>query len=86
MNRTRFELKLLRLATPCLEFSTLGKSVFSMHAVLPNAQPPPVAFTVLAQLRGPKANDTEMSTALFTENGAGRNFAFNLKLNSEGLF
>ena len=41
------------------------------HTVLPDGQPPPptVAFTVLAQLCGPKANETEMGAALFTTNG-----------------
>ena len=33
-----------------------------------------VAFTVLAQLCRPKANETEMDTALFTNNGEGRTF------------
>ena len=35
-----------------------------------------VAFTVLAYLCGPKANETEMGVALFTKNGEGRNFEF----------
>lgn len=38
------------------------------------ASPPTVAFTVVAQLCGPKANDMEMGAPLFTENGEGRNF------------
>ena len=42
--------------------------------MLPDGQPPTVAFTVLAQLCGPKANDTEIDAALFTKNGEGRNF------------
>ena len=37
------------------------------HAVLPDEQPPTVAFTVLAQLCGPKANEMEMVTSLLTE-------------------
>ena len=35
---------------PCLAFSTLGKSMGVKHTVLPDGQPPTVAFTVLAQL------------------------------------
>ena len=35
--------------------------------VLPHGQPPTVAFTVVAQLCGPKAKETEMGAALFTE-------------------
>ena len=46
------------------------------HTVLPGGQPPTVAFTVLAQLCGPKANETEMGAALFTKDGDGRNFDF----------
>ena len=46
------------------------------HTVLPDGQPLTVAFTVLAQLCGPKANETEMDAALFTKNGEGRNFDF----------
>ena len=38
--------------------------------------PPTAAFTVLAQLCGPKANETEMGAALFTKNGEGKNFEF----------
>ena len=51
------------------------------HKVLPDCQPPTVAFTVLAQLCGPKANETEMGATLFTKNGAGRNFDFDLNSN-----
>ena len=46
------------------------------HKVLRDGQPPTVAFTVLAQLCGPKANETEMGLALFTKNGEGRKFGF----------
>ena len=46
------------------------------HTLLPDGQPPTVAFTVLAQLCGLKANETAMGTALFTKNGEGRNFDF----------
>ena len=45
------------------------------HTVLPDGQPPTVAFTVLAHLCGPKANETEMGAVLFTK-GEGRNFDF----------
>ena len=38
---------------------------------LPDGQCPTVAFTVLAQLRGAEANETEMVAALFTKNGEG---------------
>ena len=46
------------------------------HSVLPDGQPPTVAFTVLAQPRGPKANETEMGATLFTKTGEGRIFDF----------
>ena len=47
------------------------------HTVLPDGLSPTVAFTVLAQLCGPTANETEMgATPLFTKNGEGRNFDF----------
>ena len=61
---------------PCLAFSTSGNSLGVNHTVLPDGQPPAVAFTVLAQLCGPKANETEMGATLFTKNGEGRNFDF----------
>ena len=41
--------------------------------VIPDGQPPTVAFTVFAQLCGSKANETEMGAALFTKNGEGSN-------------
>ena len=44
--------------------------------VLPDGQPPTVAFTVLVQLCGPNANEVEMGAALFTKSGEGRNFDF----------
>ena len=50
------------------------------HTVLPDGQHPTVAFTVLAQLFGPKANETEMGAALFTNGGKGRNFDFDFDL------
>ena len=46
------------------------------HTVLPDGQPPTVAFTVLAQPRGPKANERAIGTILFIKNGEGRNFDF----------
>ena len=61
---------------PCLAFSNFGKSIEVKHTVLPDGQPPTVAFTVLAQLFGPKANGMEIGAALFTKNGDGRNFKF----------
>ena len=50
------------------------------HTVLPSGQPPTAAFTVLAQLCGPKANETEMGATLFTKNGEQRNFDFDFYL------
>ena len=38
----------------------MGKIMGVKHTVLPDGQPPTVAFNVLAQLCGPKANETEM--------------------------
>ena len=46
------------------------------HAVLPGGQPSTVAFSVLAQLCGLTANETEMGAALFTKNGEGRTSTF----------
>ena len=46
------------------------------HTVPPDGQPPTVAFIVLTQLFGPKANETEMGATLFTKNGEGSNFDF----------
>ena len=40
--------------------------------VLLDDQSPTVAFTVLAQLRGPKVAETEMGATIFTKNGEGR--------------
>ena len=42
--------------------------------VPPDGLPPTVAFTVLAQLCGPKANEAEVGAALFTRSGEGRDF------------
>ena len=63
---------------PCLEFSNLGMGV--KHAMLTDGQSSTVAFTVLAQLCGPKANETEMGAALFTKNGEGSNFDVDFEL------
>ena len=46
------------------------------HKVVPDGQFPTVAFTVLAYLYGPKANETEIDATVFTENDEGRNFEF----------
>ena len=61
-----------------LAFGSLRKCTGVKHAVLPDGQPPTVAFIALAQLCGPKANETEMGDALFTRNGEGRNFDFDV--------
>ena len=42
----------------------MGKRMGLKHTVLPDGQPPTVAFTVLAQLCGPKANETEIEAIL----------------------
>ena len=68
-------LEKLYILFPCLVFSTLGKRVGVKRTMLPDGQPQTVAFTVLAQLRDPKANETE-DAALLTINGEGRNFDF----------
>ena len=44
------------------------------HTVLLDGQPQAVAFTVLAQLYYPKANEAEMGTYRFTKNGVGGAF------------
>ena len=41
----------------------MGKRMEVKHTVLPDGQPT-VAFTVLAKLCGPKANETEMGAIL----------------------
>ena len=46
------------------------------QTVLPDGQPPTVVSTVLAQLCGSKAIETEMGATLFTKNGEGRSFDF----------
>ena len=46
----RFILKTCKMvhAVSCLAFSTSGKSMGVKHTLLPDGQPPPVKFTVLA--------------------------------------
>ena len=66
---TRFIRAISLLSIHRLTFKTLGKSMGVKHSVLRDGQPPTVAFTVLAQLCGPKANETEMDAALFGKNG-----------------
>ena len=46
----------------------MGKRMGVKHTVLSYGRPPTVAFTVLAQLCGSKANETEMDSTLFTKN------------------
>ena len=55
------------------------------HTVLPDGQPPTVAFTVLAQLCGTKANETEMDATLFPKNGEGKELYFLTFLNQQYL-
>ena len=50
----------------------MGKRMGVKHTVLPNGQPPTVAFPVLIWLCGPKANETEMGAILYTEIDRGR--------------
>ena len=64
----------LYMLFPCILH--FRKSMGVKHAVLPDGQPPTVVFTVLAQLFGPKTNETEMGAILFTKNGEGRNCDF----------
>ena len=61
---------------PGLAFCISGKSMGVKHTVLPDGQHPTVAFIVLAQLCGPKANETEMGGTLVTKNGEGRKVDF----------
>ena len=48
--------------------------------VLADVQPPTVAFDMLAQLCGLKADGTELCTVLFTNNDEGRNLTWLLQL------
>ena len=50
------------------------------HTALPDGQPPTVAFTGLAQLCGPKTEETAMGAALFTKNCKGRIFGFDFEI------
>ena len=52
-----------------IALTALGKSMGVKHTMLPDGQPPTVAFIVFAQLCGPTDNETEMGAALFTKNG-----------------
>ena len=42
----------------------MGKRMTVKHTVLQDGQSPTVAFNVLSQLCGPKANETEMGAIL----------------------
>ena len=42
----------------------MGKRMGLKHTVLQDSQLPTLAFTLLAQLCGPKANETEMGAIL----------------------
>ena len=55
------------------------------HTVLPDGHPPTAAFTVLAQLCGPQAGETEMGVTLFAKNCEGRNFDFDTNVVSSNL-
>ena len=72
-NHTK-NLKKWYMLLPCLAFSTLGKSMGVKHTVLPDGQPPTVAFTVLAQLCDHRANKMVVMAALSIKNGEGRTF------------
>ena len=71
---------------PCLAFITSEKSMGVKHTVLPDGQPSAVAFTVLAQLCGPKASETEMGAAFFTKSGEGRNFCFDFAYSHDSIY
>ena len=58
-----------------------GKSTGVKHTVLLDGQPPTVAFTVLTQMCGPKANETEIGTSIFIKNGDGRTLTLNFDVN-----
>ena len=66
-------------AISLLRIQHFGKEHGVKHRALPDGQPPTVACTVLAQLFGPKDNETEMGAALFSKNGAERNFDCDLE-------
>ena len=50
-------------AISLLSIQHFGKRMGVKYTVLPHGQPPTVTFTVLAQLCGPKANETETCAA-----------------------
>ena len=54
-----------------LSIQHFGKEHGSGTKVLPDGQPPTVAFNVLAWMCGPKANEMEMLATLFTKKGGG---------------
>ena len=56
------------------------------HTVLPDDQPPTVAFTVHARLRGPKANETEVDAIVFTKHGEAMSSDFGCIYNAPDHF
>lgn len=62
----------------------IGKEYESKHTVLRDGQPQSVAFTILAQLCGPKAHEREMNATLIDKNG--EDFRFFCLLLTVGLF
>lgn len=48
------------------------------HTLLTDGQPWTVAFNVLSQQCGPKANEREKGVTLLTKNGEGRTFPIDL--------
>ena len=54
-------------AISLLSIKHFGKEHGSETTVLPDGQPPTVSFAVLAQLCGPKADETELGAASFTK-------------------
>ena len=55
------------------------------HTVLPDGQPPAVAFAVLAQLCDLKANEAELGAAISNKNGEGRTLTLTLKSKHDSL-
>ena len=56
----------------------LGKCIGVEHTVLPDGQPPTAAFTVLAQLYGLKANESEINAAIFTNMAKGKTLSVDI--------
>ena len=54
----------------------MGKRMELKHTVLQDGQSRSLAFTLLAQLCDPKANETEMCATLFTRKWRGKDFNF----------